>query len=124
VKRTNEVQTENFAILLVQKHIRVRWCLPVDRGEVSQERDPSRLRNRVRHDASGDKRTRVEGTGGEGVTYRVGGLYTSSPTSTTSGAISGARSEWGAELNAEKRRSSAQDPIARYRDPSWEESSA
>jgi len=58
VKRTNKVQSENFAILLVQKHIRARWCLPVDRGDVSQERDSSRLRNRVRHDMSGTREPR------------------------------------------------------------------
>ena len=53
-KRTDEVQTENFTVLLVQEHIRISRCLPVDAGEISQEWDFSGLRNRVCHEGLGD----------------------------------------------------------------------
>jgi len=49
VGRTEEIQTVDFAILFSQEEQRVRRRCSVNRGNVPNERDPSRLRDRVRH---------------------------------------------------------------------------
>ena len=49
IGRTEEVQTVDFAILFSQEEQRARRRCSVNRGNVPNEWDPSRLRDRARH---------------------------------------------------------------------------
>ena len=48
-RRTKEIQTINFTILLGQEDERSRRRCSVNRGYIPEERDPPRLRDRVGH---------------------------------------------------------------------------
>ena len=79
VERTDEVQAEDFTVLLVQEHIRIRRRLPVDRREISQERDFSRLGDRVRHGWSlRGKKLRLSGSDREWCMHRSKDFISSS----------------------------------------------